>query len=353
MGDVASSVAPDGHEAPGSGRGEEEPVTVTLTPATRLGATTVGPLRLTGVEKRYPGTPPVVALAGIDLEVAPGEMFGLLGPNGAGKSTTVGICTTRIRPTSGTVEVAGLDASRDPAGVKRHIGVVTQSNTLDRSLTLRENLELHCRYFGWGRRRSRDRADELLERFRLGERATAFPMQISGGMAQRLQVARAIAHEPSVLFLDEPTAGLDPQSRIALWELVGELRRDGITVVLTTHYMEEADQLCDRVAIIDHGRILVCDTPAALKEAHGAAAVVELHLDRPASEPMLEQLRRIEVVRSVETTDAGVRIMAADADGLLAKVVSAANGAGLSDVSLTGSTLEAVFINLTGRDLRE
>jgi ABC-2 type transport system ATP-binding protein len=353
MDDLASSTASDGNEVPGSARAEEEPVTATLPPAPRLESITASSLRLTGLEKHYSGSPPVTALAGIDLEVAPGEMFGLLGPNGAGKSTTVGICTTRIRPTAGRVEVAGLDALRDPAGVKRRIGVVTQSNTLDRSLTLRENLELHGRYFGWGRRRSRDRADELLERFRLSERATAFPAQISGGMAQRLQVARAIAHEPSVLFLDEPTAGLDPQSRIALWELVGQLREDGITVVLTTHYMEEADQLCDRVAIIDHGRILVCDTPTALKEAHGAAAVVELHLDRPASEPMLEALRRLEVVRSVEPTVHGVRVMAADADGLLAKVVTATNGAGLSDISLTGSTLEAVFINLTGRDLRE
>jgi ABC-2 type transport system ATP-binding protein len=214
--------------------------------------------------------------------VARGELFGLLGPNGAGKTTTVGVCTTRIRPTAGTVRIEGVDAITHPSRVKRRIGVVTQDNTLDRSCTLWENLAYHCRYFGWSGRDARSRADELLERFRLGDRRDAFPMQISGGMAQRLQVARAIAHRPAVLFLDEPTAGLDPQSRLALWELVGELRADGLTVVLTTHHMEEAESLCDRVAIVDHGQVLVDDTPERLIATHGSNAVVDL---RFADEP--------------------------------------------------------------------
>ena len=310
-------------------------------------------LALTDVSKTYPGTPPIRAVDGIDLEVSRGELFGLLGPNGAGKSTTVGMCTTRIRPTGGHVEVTGLDAARDPARVKRRIGVVTQDNTLDRSLTLRENLLYHCQYFGWSSRRARARADELLERFRLRDRADAFPLQISGGMAQRLQVARAIAHEPALLFLDEPTAGLDPQSRIALWELVEELRSDGLTVLLTTHHMEEADALCDRVAIIDHGRVLVCDTPERLKAAHGAEAVVELTLADEPEEALLGRMRELPGVTSVERTPGGLRVMAADGDGLFARAVTAADGAGLRDASVVGSTLEAVFINLTGRDLRE
>lgn len=310
-------------------------------------------LRLAGVHKTYPGSPEVRAVDGIDLEVAPGEMFGLLGPNGAGKTTTVGMCTTRILPTQGRIEVAGLDVVAEPARVKRRIGVVTQANTLDRSLTLHENLALHCRYFGWSARRSRARADELLERFRLTERADAFPTQISGGMAQRLQVARAIAHEPDVLFLDEPTAGLDPQSRLALWELVGELRRDGLTVVLTTHYMEEADQLCDRVAIIDHGRVLVCDTPERLKAEHGAGMVVDLHLSAQADDALLDRLRAVTGVTDADRIASGVRVLARDTDGLLARVVSVADHAGLSDLSVTGASLEAVFIALTGRDLRE
>jgi ABC-2 type transport system ATP-binding protein len=310
-------------------------------------------LELRGLRKIYPGPPEVRAVDGIDLTVAPGEMFGLLGPNGAGKSTTVGMCTTRIRPSEGRARVTGLDVVADAARVKRRIGVVTQTNTLDRSLTLRENLRYHCRYFGWSSSASRRRADELLERFRLLDRAESFPDQISGGMAQRLQVARAIAHGPELLFLDEPTAGLDPQSRIALWELVGDLRSDGLTVVLTTHYMEEADQLCDRVAIVDHGEVLVCDTPERLKEDHGAAVAVELTLESPADEVLVRRLGALPDVVGVERTDGGLRVMADEHEGLVARVVAEVGDAGLRDLSVQGSTLEAVFINLTGRDLRE
>ncbi len=315
--------------------------------------TTVPALRLRALHKRYPGPPAIEAIAGIDLDVAAGEMFGLLGPNGAGKSTTVGVCTTRIKPTGGHAEMFGIDVLREPARAKRRLGVVTQDNTLDRSLTLAENLRYHCRYFGWSGRRAAVRADELLERFRLADRADAFPHQISGGMAQRLQVARAVAHRPQLLFLDEPTAGLDPQSRLALWELVSELRQDGLTVVLTTHYMEEADQLCDRVAIIDHGRVLVCDRPEALKEAHGVGAVVDLALETPLTPALRQAIEAVPGVRSVEDVEGQVRVLADAGDGLLPRVVQAASPAGVRDVALQGSTLESVFINLTGRDLRE
>lgn len=310
-------------------------------------------LRLEALVKRYPGEPPVEAVAGIDLAVEDGELFGLLGPNGAGKSTTVGICTTRIRPTAGTATVFGLDVAAAPAAVKRRIGVVTQDNTLDRSLTLEENLAFHCRYFGWSRRDAQRRAAELLDRFRLADRADAFPRQISGGMAQRLQVARAVAHGPRLLFLDEPTAGLDPQSRIALWELVQELREGGLTVVLTTHYMEEADQLCDRVAIIDHGRVLTVDRPEVLKDRYSAGGIIDLELEREPSPAVLAALRSISGVRTVDTVTAGVRIVTDPADGLLPRIVEAAAPAGVRDLSAQGSTLEGVFIHLTGRDLRE
>ena len=311
-------------------------------------------LCLEDLVKVYPGPPVVRAVAGIDLVVADGEMFGLLGPNGAGKSTTVGICTTRIRPTEGRALLSGIDVVADPARVKRRIGVVTQDNTLDRSLTLRETLFHHCRYFGWSVSRSRSRADELLEQFRLTERSRSFPDQISGGMAQRLQVARAIAHDPQVLFLDEPTAGLDPQSRLALWELIEARRSAGLTVVLTTHYMEEADQLCDRVAIIDHGRILVCDTPERLKAIHGAGVVIEVSLERPVTDALLRDLAALDGVGStVEPTGGGARLVARERPGLLAEVVRAAEAAGVRDVSSSRASLEAVFVELTGRDLRE
>jgi ABC-2 type transport system ATP-binding protein len=312
------------------------------------------PLRLEGVTKRYPGDPEVVALAGIDLVVGSGEILGLLGPNGAGKSTTIGIATTRVRPTTGRVAVLGTDALRHPARVKRDLGVVTQSNTLDRSLDLWENLYYHCRYFGWGRAAAKRRADELIDAFRLWDRRHAMPMQVSGGMAQRMQIARAIAHRPALLFLDEPTAGLDPQSRLALWELVEGLRDDGISVLLSTHYMEEADRLCDRVAIIDHGRILVCDTPERLKSIHGSAVVVDVSLAATPLGPLIEALRALSTVVAVETEGSRLRIVGQRSDGLVAAVVGVVTlHADLVDLSVTGSSLESAFIGLTGRDLRD
>src|SRR6185312_8599682 len=241
-------------------------------------------IEIVGLKKIYPGSPEVRAVDGIDLKVHKGEIFGLLGPNGAGKTTTVGVCTTRIRPSAGQVRIVGIDVGKQPARVKRNIGVVTQFNTLDRACTVWENLYLHCRFFAMGAREAKARTDELLKTFRLSDRAGASVYALSGGMAQRLQLARAIAHRPHVLFLDEPTAGLDPQSRLALWELVNELRDSGVTVLLTTHYMEEADELCDRVAIIDHGKILVVDTPESLKHGLGVGAVVELTLDRSSDD---------------------------------------------------------------------
>jgi ABC-2 type transport system ATP-binding protein len=321
------------------------------------------PLELKNVVKQFPGNPPVTAVDGISLDVREREILGLLGPNGAGKSTSIGIITTRVRPTSGEVRVFGVDAVRDPARVKASLGVVQQTNTLDRSLNLRENLYYHCRYFGMGAADSHRRSDELLERFRLADRRDAMPQAISGGMAQRLQIARAIAHRPALLLLDEPTAGLDPQSRIALWELVTELRDEGLTVLLSTHYMEEADALCDRVAIIDHGRILVVDTPSALKRDHGTGVVIDVGLAAPADEDVRRALRGIPTVTLVEDSPPGLdgqrdgttlRVGAESSDGIVGAIVAAvAPHATLRDLSVSDTTLESVFIAMTGRDLRE
>jgi ABC-2 type transport system ATP-binding protein len=236
--------------------------------------------------------------------------------------------------------------------VRRRIGVVTQFNTLDRSCTVVENLVYHCRYFGWSARAAKVRAFELLEQFQLADRAKATPYALSGGMAQRLQVARAIAHRPDVLFLDEPTAGLDPQSRLALWEAIGELHNAGATIVLTTHYMEEADQLCARLAIVDHGKVLVCDTPEALKRSVGAETMVKVHLDGDVSEAAVA-LAKLDGVARVEHTSTGVTLYARGSDGLLPRVVGVAQPYGLRDLSATEPTLETVFINLTGRELRD
>jgi len=307
-----------------------------------------------GLKKIYEGKQRVVAIDGIDLNVEEGAIYGLLGPNGAGKTTTISICTTRAVPTEGSVRIAGVDCVREPAVARRSIGVVPQFNTLDRACTISENIYFHCLYFGFSSAEAKARTTQLLEQFHLTERVNATPSQLSGGLAQRVQIARAIAHRPKVLFLDEPSAGLDPQSRIAMWEAVKGLRHEGITVVMTTHYMEEADELCDRVAIIDHGRILVEDTPSALKQRVGAQKMYQLHLrDQSGSSALAGKLSRMEGVASADVIGDGVRVLAAGADGLLSEVVAAASPYGLRDMTITETSLETVFIQMTGRDLRE
>ena len=306
------------------------------------------------LKKIYEGKQRVVAVDNIDLSVREGELFGLLGPNGAGKTTTISICTTRALPSSGRVHIDGIDVVKTPAIARRSIGVVPQYNTLDRACTIFENINFHCLYFGFSRIEAKQRTIQLLAQFHLSERAGAYPAQLSGGLAQRVQIARAIAHRPKVLFLDEPSAGLDPQSRIAMWEAVRGLRQEGITVVLTTHYMEEADELCDRVAIIDHGKILVEDTPAALKGSIGAQRVYDLDLrSQDNVTTLVQQLQRLPGVVSAESNPTGVRIFAQGSEGLLSDVVREADPYGLRDLTITETSLETVFIRLTGRDLRE
>lgn len=312
-------------------------------------------VEITGLTKIYRDKQQsVTAVDGIDLTVKPGELFGLLGPNGAGKTTTIGICTTRTLPTSGKVRISGLDVVAHPALARRNIGVVPQFNTLDRSLTIFENLYFHCKYFGFSSAESRERANALLKQFLLLERAKSFPSQLSGGLQQRVQIARAIAHRPAVLFLDEPSAGLDPQSRIAMWDAVRKLREEGITVVLTTHYMEEADELCERVAIIDHGKVLALDSPEKLKATLGASTRIELALRSDESaQPLAEKLKRLPQIRSVESIAGGLRLFAQKIDGLLPELVHASQNYGVRDISINEPSLETVFIQLTGRDLRE
>jgi ABC-2 type transport system ATP-binding protein len=310
-------------------------------------------VEIQGLRKVYEGKQRVVAVDGIDLGVRPGELFGLLGPNGAGKTTTISICTTRALPTEGSVRIDGIDVVKSAAIARTSIGVVPQYNTLDRACTIFENIHFHCLYFGFSRAEATARTNQLLEQFHLSERAKAYPAQLSGGLAQRVQIARAIAHRPKVLFLDEPSAGLDPQSRIAMWEAVAGLRNEGITVVLTTHYMEEADELCDRVAIIDHGKILVEDTPAALKQSIGAQRLYDLDLREPGLDTLTESLKRIAGITAVEPLPTGLRVFAHGSDGLLSEIVQTANPYGLRDLRTTETSLETVFIRLTGRDLRE
>ncbi|MEA2497959.1 MAG: type transport system ATP-binding protein [Actinomycetota bacterium] len=307
---------------------------------------------LTKVYKTARGS--LTAVDHLDLEVQPGEIFGLLGPNGAGKTTTVGMLTTRVVPTSGSAFIGGVDVVARPTLAKQLIGVVSQSNTLDRSVSVRENLYFHGRYFGMSARDARGAADETLEKFNLSERANDDVESLSGGMAQRLMLARAILHRPPILFLDEPTAGLDPQSRLSLWEVLGELHAEGQTILLTTHYMEEADQLCDRLAIMDHGRLLALDTPTELKRGVGADTDVKVTTEGDPAALALH-LETMQGVTKVLRVDEVVHVYLKGSSGVVPRLVEFAEdgGFGLTDLSVTEPTLETVFIELTGKELRE
>ena len=326
-------------------------------PASATSSTSSSPAGVIHTEdltKVYAGAD-FAAVDKLNLDVMTGEIFGLLGPNGAGKTTTAGMLTTRVVPTSGKALLAGVDVATHPALAKQLSGIVSQQNTLDRQLTVWENLYFHGRLFGIGSRESRRIADELLEQFQLSRWAKASVYALSGGMAQRLMVARAIFHRPSVLFLDEPTAGLDPQSRLALWDLLGELHQAGQTILLTTHYMEEADQLCDRVAIMDHGKILALDTPAALKQSIGADNVVTIKTAGDANR--LAELLTADVAGVTRTRliDGGLELHVKGRERLTPRIVLAAERGGydLVDLSVAEPSLETVFINLTGKELRD
>ena len=307
-----------------------------------------------GLTKTYAGTD-FRAVDGLNLRVESGEVFGLLGPNGAGKTTTIGVLTTRVIPTGGQALIGGIDVVEHPTLVKQMIGVVSQQNTLDRQLTPFENLYWHGRLFGMGAKESRQTADDLLERFQLTRFAKASVYALSGGMAQRLMVARAIFHRPAVLFLDEPTAGLDPQGRLALWDLLEGLNAEGQTIMLTTHYMEEADKLCDRVAIMDHGKILALDTPAELKRSVGADTIVTVKAAGDADELAEVFKSRLEGRHATRPCPTGSNCRCAAAERLVPRVVEAAEAGGfsLADLSVAEPTLETVFIGLTGKELRD
>ena len=323
--------------------------------ATAEAATAAQPdvVRTVDLTKVYPGD--VTAVDGLNLTVREGEIFGLLGPNGAGKTTTASMLTTRVIPTSGKAYVGDIDVVRHPALAKQLIGVVPQTNTLDRALTTWENLYFHGRFFGMSAAAAREAADEALVTFHLTERAKAPVTALSGGMAQRLMVARAILHRPAIVFLDEPTAGLDPQSRISLWEILGQLHEAGQTVVLTTHNMEEADHLCDRIGIMDRGKILALGSPEKLKRSTGADTVVTVSADGDLDALSRELCRRVEGADSATRVDGTVHLSVRGSDRVLVRVIAAAEEAGFDvrDVQVAPPTLETVFIGLTGKELRD
>jgi ABC-2 type transport system ATP-binding protein len=299
--------------------------------------------------------PEIIALDGLSLDISAGEVFGLLGPNGAGKSTTVGILTTRVQPTGGQSWIGEHDVWKQQVAVKRLIGVVAQRPNLDFSLTAREILLFHGAYFGLDSEERGKRAETLFERFKLRDRADQMVRGFSGGMMQRLSIARAMMHDPQVLFLDEPSAGLDPQTKLLLWEIIREYNQTGKTILLTTHNMEEADALCDRLAIIDHGKNIALGTPRQLKSSVPGGFLLRLRFGQ-LSPDLLQRLQALAGVREVRSSDDTAVDVYADRGGSLLPEIAtlaAATGVELHDVHISEPSLENLFLHHTGRSLRE
>jgi ABC-2 type transport system ATP-binding protein len=324
------------------------------TPPPMAGGFSFTPVR-TGKKEKGQRKFELVALDDVSFEIGAGEIFGLLGPNGAGKSTTIGILTTRTRPTSGRAVIGEFDVWQQQVKAKRMIGVVPQRPNLDFALTAREILTFHGAYFGQSARERDRRADELLEKFKLTDRATHMVRTFSGGMMQRLSIARAMMHDPEVLFLDEPSAGLDPQTRLLLWEIIRNYNGLGKTIVITTHYMDEADTLCNRLAIIDHGRIIAQGTPTELKATIPGGYLLRLRFER-VSEELLAELKTLPGVTEVRSADqASVDVYADRGGPLIGPIVNTAQAVGfeLRDVHIAEPSLETLFLHHTGRSLRD
>ena len=315
--------------------------------------------------KRYPKARNN-AVDGLGFEVHPGEIFGLLGPNGAGKTTTVGILTTRVTLTSGKALVGGVDVASDPVGARRKVAVVPQRVNLDRSLNARQNLIFHASYHGVPRTERKRLADELLDRMGLTDKAKARVDDLSGGQSQRLMIARALIHRPEVLFLDEPSTGLDPQARLFVHDRINDLRAEGVTVVLTTHDMDEAEKLCDRVGVVDHGKLLTLDAPEKLIRALPGSGTLDATVnpngfDADKISSLLSTVAGIERVEQIGATEAPeqrelrLRLYVNGEPGALVGPVAQMlheRKVAVSDLALGSATLEDVFIDLTGRELR-
>jgi len=315
------------------------------------------PARGTTAGAARPQTPPrgsgeIVALKGLDLEVDEGEFFGLLGPNGAGKTTTIGVLTTRVNATSGEASVAGMNVVTDQVAVRRRIGVVPQRPNPDLGLNVVENLLFHGAYFGLSHAVAMQRAMALLERFEIADRAHAKVSELSGGQQQRLMISRALLHEPRVIFLDEPTVGLDPQARLALWDILRGLHAQGRTIVMTTHYMQEADELCDRLAIVDRGRLLALDTPSRLRAQAPGATLIDLTIEGDVAAAAV-LCRRLGGVQRVDEAQAELRAYSDRGGELIPALIHAVEEAGsrVQNINLSKPSLETLFVSLTGRKL--
>ena len=308
-------------------------------------------IRVENLTKTFDG---FTAVDGISFAVGEGELFGLLGPNGAGKTTTINMLSTLLRPTSGSAVVAGFDVARDRDAVRQSIGIVFQEPALDGRLTGRENLEFHTMMYGIGKAERRRRIDEVLTLVELADKAGTLVEKYSGGMKRRLEIARGLTHRPKVLFQDEPTLGLDAQTRRHIWEYVRKLNQEaGVTIILTTHYMEEADFLCRRVAIMDHGKFVALDTPSRLKDTLGGDVVsLELEGDTAA---FLEALGHEDWIKRSKFHDDVLSLTMEKGERRIPELVMLAQqkGVAVNCVNLRKPSLEDVFLHFTGRTIRE
>jgi ABC-2 type transport system ATP-binding protein len=295
----------------------------------------------------------LTAVDKVNLQVKEGEIFGLLGPNGAGKSTTISMLCTILKPTSGTAEVNGYDIIKNPSDVRKSIGIVFQDPSIDDKLTGRENMEMHADLYDVPRDVMHSRIDEVLKLVELENRASNFVNTYSGGMRRRLEIARSLIHYPKVLFLDEPTIGLDPQSRDHIWNYIRDLKkRENITIILTTHYMEEADELCDRVAIIDKSKIIALDSPYNLKEQL-ENEVITLRTNN--NELFAGKLAEMQLIKGVTQINGELNLNVKNAHTALARIVELAVSEGIyvESIEIREPDLDDVFIYYTGREIRE
>ena len=295
------------------------------------------------------------AVNGITFNVEQGEIFGLLGPNGAGKSTLIRMLTTLLPPTSGTARVAGFDIVAQADDVRRTIGVIPQAMTSDLELTVRENLLIHAKLYGVSREKRKRLIAELLDAVELTQWADTPVKNLSGGMRRRAEIARGLVHEPRIFFLDEPTTGLDPVSRTAVWEMLERIKssRD-LTVLLTTHYMDEADKLCNRIAIVDHGELVALDAPMTLKASIPGKNVLEVSFGSAPAD-WDQRLRTLPAVENVVTHDHVARIASTNGPATTLALMEAAEHAGVTvqSLSVQSTSLDDVFVHYTGRALRD
>ena len=292
------------------------------------------------------------AVDGISFSVKQGELFGLLGPNGAGKSTTIYILTTLHEPTSGSAKVNGFDVRSQPDNVRHSYGIVFQDPTVDTRLSAYDNLDIHGRMYGMDGKTRRERIAEVLKLVELTDWRDKMVKTFSGGMRRRLEIARGLMHTPKILFLDEPTLGLDPQTRRHIWGYIEKLKKEGITIILTTHYLEEADYLCDRVAIIDHGKIKALDSPKNLKDALGGS-ILSMKSKQP--EKLAGVLKKSKLAKNPKILEDTVTFEAKDGGKLVPKVMETAikDGIDIESIEVHSPSLEDVFIHYTGSRIRE